>query len=306
MKGKISLIPISLMLLFSMNSLLAQNFWQYKESIKSSIEPSEIISFIDHYKLVELDLEGLRNELKNAPEEFSGKKGLDVDFPLANGEIKTFKVFHSSIIEPGLQAKFPEMRNYKIFTRDGKYSGRIGLTVHGFHGVIQTPEGKLFIDKYSDESLTNYVSYYTKDYQKDMSVLPSCGVTKSDTEKYLEGFDFEEIETPSKSISSRTPEGEVKLRTYRAAIACTGEWGATKGGTVEKALAAVNESLTKINEIFESEVGIRLILIEDNDKLMHLNANTDPYVNSNMGAALIGQNTIAIGNIIGLNSFDIG
>ena len=119
-------------------------------------------------------------------------------------------------------------------------------------------------------------------------------------------FDFDNLDAKPNLIKTRTPEGAVTLRTYRTAIACTGEWGFAKGNSVASALSAINESLTKINEIFELEVGIRFLLVANNDKLIHLNSATDPYINSTTGAQLIGENTAVLNSAIGFSAYDIG
>ncbi len=287
--------------------LQAQNFWSQSSPEKSNQTPDEIIPYISEYSLFQLDYENIQKALKKSPEEFSKKTGKYVKFPMPNGDIEGFYVYHSPIMEPGLQAKYPNMRNYKVIGKDNpKLQGRIGVSISGFHASINTPEGRFYIDRYSSDSDSEYAVYYTKNYTKDQSSLPACGVSGTESEKYLEEFDLENIEAESGQIRTRTPEGDVTLRTYRCAIACTGEWGTVKGGTVESALAAVNQSVSKINEIFEYEVAIRMILVEDNDKLMHLNGATDPYQNPTQGAELIGQNTAAVSQIIGFGSFDIG
>ena len=294
--------------LLCFNLVQAQELWKSAENIKSTLSPNEMVAQISDYSTLEVDYEVLSALLAKAPEEFVKKRGKLVHFPMPDGSLKAFQVFDSPIMEQELQDKYPSIRNYKIISTDGsKASGRIGVNYHGFHASIRTVDGQVYIDPYADNQKEYYASYYTSDYGKTMSDVPTCGVSGADQDSYLDEFDFDVTDNiESQEIQSRSWEGDVTLRTYRCAIACTGEWGQAKGGTVEAALSAVNTSLTKINEIFEYEVAIRMILVADNDLLMHMSANSDPYTNSNQGAELIGQNTEAISNIIGFGNFDIG
>ena len=95
------------------------------------------------------------------------------------------------------------------------------------------------------------------------------------------------------------------LRTYRTAIAATGEYTDFHGGTVEDAMAAINTSLNRVNQVFEREAAIRLILVENNDEIIYTNSSSDPYSNGNAGA-MIDQNQTNIDDVIGNDNYDIG
>lgn len=309
MKMHIKIQKISLLVLcFSFLSHISfgQDIWKSVQNVKNGLLPSEVVSYVTEYNTLQVDYEALVKGLQKAPAEFK-KRGQKMSFPMPDGTMKEFEVFESPIMAEGLQAKYPSIKDYKIISTDGyKASGRIGVNYNGFHASIRTPEGQIYIDPYGDDQVEYYASYYTKNYSKTMENLPSCGVSGEDSDALLDGLDLDNIDIPSKNIQTRSPEGEVSLRTYRCAIACTGEFGQTKGGTIEAVLSVMNTSVNRINEIFEYEVAIRMILIDESDEIIHLNANTDPYVNSNEGASLIGQNTNAISNIIGFGAFDIG
>ena len=53
-----------------------------------------------------------------------------------------------------LQMKFPEIKSYKI-SGEGIY-GRMGFTYKGFHGMIFTPDGTVYID-----NLVNTNAYHS-------------------------------------------------------------------------------------------------------------------------------------------------
>ncbi len=98
---------------------------------------------------------------------------------------------------------------------------------------------------------------------------------------------------------------EGQLRTYRTAIATTGEYTTFHGGTVAAGLAAVVTALNRVNGVYEKEASIRMVLIANNDLLIYTNASTDPYSNTN-GNAMLSQNITTCNNIIGSANYDIG
>ncbi|GGW48049.1 hypothetical protein GCM10007383_35160 [Arenibacter certesii] len=70
---------------------------------------------------------------------------------------------------------------------------------------------------------------------------------------------------------------EQVLRKYRLAISATGEYTAFHGGTVADALAAINATVTRINEVFERDLGITLEVVAESEQVIYTNKDTDPY-----------------------------
>ena len=96
-----------------------------------------------------------------------------------------------------------------------------------------------------------------------------------------------------------------QLRTYRLALACTGEYAAVFGGTVAGASAAMVTALNRINGIYESEVDVRMVLINNNNLIVYTNAGTDPYTNNN-GGTMLTENQNNLTTVIGGANYDIG
>jgi subtilisin-like proprotein convertase family protein len=65
--------------------------------------------------------------------------------------------------------------------------------------------------------------------------------------------------------------------------------------------------LTRMNSIYEREMAMRFVLIDDNDKLIFLNASTDPYTTGG-GKDILGSNTGIINPRItgGASAYDVG
>jgi chitodextrinase len=56
------------------------------------------------------------------------------------------------------------------------------------------------------------------------------------------------------------------------------------GGTKALALAAMNNTLTRVNGVFENDFAIRLVLIPEQENIIFTSSSTDPYSNATAGA----------------------
>lgn len=105
------------------------------------------------------------------------------------------------------------------------------------------------------------------------------------------------------------------LEQIRIAIMTTGEYSQyhlkkhdvkklTKKQQKEIVLNAINLSLQKINQIFNRDLNIQLVLAKNNDQLIFLNSETDSLSNYNQ-QKLILEAPLKIKKIINSNSYDI-
>ena len=77
------------------------------------------------------------------------------------------------------------------------------------------------------------------------------------------------------------------------------------GGSKQSALSAINAILTGLNFIFETDIGIRLELVGNNDEVIYLDSATDPFddtIDSITNVVL--QSTLD--SVIGSANYDIG
>ena len=217
-----------------------------------------------------------------------------------------FRAVRSDVMAPALTAKYPEIRSYLVQSeRDGLIFGRIDMSPRGFHGILHTPNGTVYIDPWNVGEFDQLMVYTRSEFM---------GVT----EKRRDGCDARQmgmgkntdVDGPGRlddgKITQRVgpPYGPTR-RNYALALACTGEYGQFHGGNVSSVLSAMNTSINRVNSIVEPEMAIGLTLIPDNDDLIFLNGSTDPYTNSN-GGAMLSQNQTTLDNIIGFNGYDIG
>src|SRR5690606_7748841 len=102
-----------------------------------------------------------------------------------------------------------------------------------------------------------------------------------------------------------SPYNSCELKTYRLAIAATGEYTQFHGGTVQNALAAIVTTINRVNMVYERDFGVTLELIANTNSLIYTNAGSDPYSNGNPGA-MISQNQSNTNQVIGSANYDIG
>lgn len=275
------------------------------ESLWNNVDEAQIVTVGERhivpqlYRTIKLDVNGMKNFLLEAPIEFSDEtksKIVILYLPMPDGSMQKFSIVESPIMVPVLAAKYPEIKTYLGKGIDDPYASvRFDFTMHGFHAMILSPDGNVFIDPYSLGDTQNYISYYTRDYINSTKSF-ECEVLSDESRinelNYLKGNQI------------LTPTGP-QLRTYRVAVAATGEYTAFFGGTVPQGLAAVVTSVNRVNGVYEKEVAVRMVLVANNDTLIFTNASTDPYTN-NDGGAMLAQNQTTVDARIGSANYDFG
>lgn len=278
----------------------AQNFWKKIKESEISLRDNSTREIIPtQYQTFKVDLSGLRSHLLTAPMEFGGARNgeaFTVDMPSADGNIETFIVYEAPVMESGLAQKFRDIKSYKGYSTKTKLNQiRFAVSDRGVHAVIKSPSGEVYIDPYATNNATEHITYYTKDHiDESYKNISLCGVdaTEKPDRQYFR---------PPGTRSAPA----VEMRIYRAAVACTGEWGARRG-TVAACIADINAMMTRLNMIYENELAVRFVLISENDKLIFLDGATDPYDTPTEGLKLVGSNTGKLNAIISSAAYDIG
>ncbi len=226
-----------------------------------------------------------------------------VVLPMPDGSLQEFLIEETSNFHPGLAARYPSIKSYLLQSpTQHLLRGRLTVDPQGFHAVINHLQGEIYIDPVEHSPGQLYMCYYTKDYRVD----PDLRKQYAQHQHFFEQNETVFLnERPRRSPFARNQSTAVDLTTYRFALACTGEYAKRHDGTVAGALAAMNVALDRINFVLESELSIHLELIENNDSLIHLDADTDPYTNGNARQMGLENNNHLIAKI-GSNNFDVG
>lgn len=241
--------------------------------------------------------------LSRAPMEFTAAaraegSRLEVSLPSPEGGYERFAVVESPVADPELYQWMADaghpMKTYKVSSLDRPATtGRIDFGgPAGFHAMIQTPEGAYFVDPFwqGDERL--HASYWRVDYPRSADDAFSCEVIG------------ESLEPPI--LDESAARGALgSLRTYRLANAATGEYTTFHGGTVVAGQAAIVTAINRVNQIYERDLSVRLILVGNNSLLVYTNGGADPYSNGN-GVAMLSENQSNCNAVIGSANYDIG
>ena len=269
MKAKLHLV-LSFSIFLTCFSAWGQEYWQYQ---RTSISSPQFKSG-ESTQLFGLDDKAFRQAFEQLD---LGKKTLW--FPDATGKVKAFTMEERSVMHPDLQAKYPNIRSLVGYSAD--QNTRIRLTISPDKVALmirQKGERDAFLEKDGD----NYRLYGRGSRAGGKEFLCSTPEQRSTFEA-------------SRLVDDQT------LRTYRLAVSTTGEYTEYHGGTAAGALAAINTTVSRINEVFSSDLGVQLELIPNNDLLIFTNATSDPYSNS-----LNAEVQTTLENTVGEAAFDVG
>lgn len=253
----------------------------------------ENMSRFENPQLYRLNINGLKNILAKAPKRLSEKSEIIISFPNSIGKMENFKVTENSNFEPELAAKYPDIKSYiGEGIKDPGSKVYFSISSLGLSSMeIYSDKSAVFIQPYTKD-LSTYIIYKKSDSKDNLNKL-ECKV-------------FDAAQKESSNAMANKNANDSTLRTFRLALSCTGEYTSYFGGTKAQALAAMNNTMTRVNGIFENDFAARMVLIANNDNIIYTNASTDPYSQSsqmkNWNLELMNTLSASIGN----NNFDIG
>ncbi len=250
----------------------------------------------DKYNFVKVDFDALKTFLNQAPHENQMSGGLLFKYPMPDGTTQDFEIWQYDMMEPGLAEQLPGIKTFLGKGKTDPYAViRLDYTYQGFHGYILSPFGTAAIDPYTFGNSEYYISYFKNDLPNIHAPHFECGVTEG-----VSAMNDDDLP----EVKSLLPLG-TQLRTYRLALACTGEYAAYHGGTVALVASAMVTAMNRVNGVYERDLSVRMNLVANNNNLIYLNATTDPYTNDN-GAAMLSENQTTVTNVIGSANYDIG
>ena len=229
-----------------------------------------------------------------------------VELPLPSGEFITCLFLETPLMHPELGERYPYIRTYSgVDVRDSRVRVKFDQTTAGFHAMITgLPEGDVFIDPVSLGNSIQHQVYWKSDLHPTQteSALTCTYDEVNDVPQEM----AQSAQWIDQSGASRV--GDCHFRTYRLALACTGEYanffGAT-GSNKTPAIAAMVTTMNRVNGIYERDAALTMVLVANNDQLVFTNATTDGYTNSD-GGTMLGQNQTKCDALIGSSNYDIG
>jgi hypothetical protein len=261
------------------------------------------------FELVSLDRQRLRRALEpparrgsqmtsaatDVPQEIPA---VEISMPLPDGTFVRFSVQESPVMESALARQFPELKTYRgQGIDDPTMTARFDLTPAGFHAIVLSPDRTFYIDPFPlrRPGEETYMAFFKSDSPEDEKRL-----------RCLVGEDAAGPAALARRGERAAPlsNGET-LRTYRLAVATTGEYTKFHGGTVAGALRAIVTTINRVNSIYERDLAISLSLVADETKIIYTDPDTDPYTNLD-AYKLIEENQRNLDAVLGANGYDIG
>ncbi|WP_104107633.1 reprolysin-like metallopeptidase [Nocardioides sp. 616] len=273
-----------------------------REGDAPRVNPSDYAAFT-------LDGSALRGELRDAPLEQSTAAAETVWVPSPDGDLVAFAVKESPVMEAELAAEHPELRTYAgRGVEDPTATIRFDVTPNGFHAAVRgaADEAAWYVDPAwnGDDSL--YLSYLGSSLP-----VPEKGLVEPELdEDVVEQLDEERAGEPAGD--------EVSLRTYRLALVTDPSYAAYFG--TENVLAEKVTLMNRVNQLYNDDLAIRMLLINDTDKLNFDTAAKATEAGGPCGdapcftttqlasctGALLNRNRIVLGQVVGAGNYDVG
>ena len=256
-------------------------------SPKSPQDPSES-------RLLKFNLAQLRDALNEVAT-------INIMLPDPYGGAVEFALRPSSVVPKQLAARYPEILAFEgVALHDSSTTIRLELSSKGLTAQVLGAGNRWLIDPVpglSSDFARSYKyskSFHTKD--EAFCEFDSTGV-------------FGGGNNPSnqfKGATQRARSTGESVKTYRLAVATTGEYGVYHGGTTASALEAVVATINRVDGIFASELAIRFQLVDDNDAVVFADPATDPFTGNDDAGTLIDESQAQIDLLIGTENYDVG
>jgi hypothetical protein len=246
-----------------------------------------------YYRALRANRAELGLVLLTAPLEDTSSQGVILELPMPDGTMQQFEVVNSPILSPGLAASHPDIATYAVRGIDNPLiTGRLDLTPVGFHAMLSTPAGTVFINPDDND---NYRSFYKKDF------IPDSEVPISDRRCHLggEAIEASSLTAASSKYAARTVSSAYR-RIYRLAVTTTSGYSEYFGNSQAVIFSNVVTAINRVNQIYARDLGVLLQL-----NFVLANINVDTFSGISVSAALA-KNQEILDAEFGVDAYDLG
>lgn len=249
------------------------------------------------YLVFRLNLAASSELLARMPIEFTPaarSQTVIMEVPMPDGRLARFRVQESPVLAPGVAAELPGVKTFSgQGIDDPTATARFDwIPSKGLHGYVLAAAGTVYIDPYQENDRENYLVYFKHEYG------PRAPTSRCQLDENTSLIRADYAPSPIIDFTNGA-----NLRTYRIAIAGTGEYTAFTGGQTN-ALAAVTTAVNRLVGIYRREAAISFTLVSGTN-ILFPDPATDPYDNSGNGGQLA-INQTQLDAIIGVGNYDIG
>lgn len=297
------LVQAALLVFLSISGFSQTNdFWSPNNQDRSTISTDRAVSrqsYPKEIKLFNLNFSAFKQVLFSA---IGNRRSTIISLPNVAGTLELFEIYEASNFEPALQERFPEIRAFSgRGITDRSATLKLSISPQGIQTMVfRTDADNEFIEPYS----ADHSVYAVFSSHRAAGALPwNCT-----TEDHQLVIGLNGKVTASHFAARSTGD----LKTLRLAQSVTAEYsnyfGATSASQVSLVLAAINNTLTRCNGVYEKDLALHLNLIANTTAVIYYNPSTDPYDAASTGAGGTWnaqlQNTLT--SVIGEANYDIG
>lgn len=255
-----------------------------------------------------LNMYSLKESIKsaNSRSEKNKQNAPIITIPGNKGNLETFKIYEASVFSKELAEQYPNIKSYVGISTDNSGARlRMSVSPKGVQTMITAPNNPTVFMQPTSKNANEYVVYSRKDKNNALNKF-EC--------KTIDDFS----QTLNKNnTSSKIDEGganDQTLQKFRIAISTTSEYTAYhddgisgNGNAISDALSAINATLSRVNEVFETDLAVTFELVNAT-QLIYNNPTTDPYSDASTGAQGVWSSELqsTLTSVIGEAAYDIG
>ena len=263
----------------------AQNGWTDSFKSKANLQSVEHKTLPSQFRLLELDLQLLKNAIKTNT---GGQTCIDI--PMPDGSEECFILEAYNIIPKSLSNKHPDLKTYRGRSLYNPKSRIYFMqTANDLHIIGDSDEGTFFIDKVKQGIKDLYISFFAKHEVQSPLQCEAYENPEKGTEK---------PEELNKSMVTPFSWG-TELKKYRMAILWTPEHVASYGNDTLAIIARDLEIVTDMNFVCERDMCVTFELAVNPEYLIFPDENNNPYTG-------LSSATGAMNDAIGAENFEIG
>lgn len=310
MKAKLHYVLSIAIFLFVFSAFAQNSSWKKIESIKDTKIVSKLNLDKNKVHVFELNTMLLQESLSSVSlrNDKPKKNSTVINIPSEDGKLESFNIYETSVFAPDLAAKYPNIKSYVgISTNNSGTRLRMSVSPQGVQTMITyLDKSSVFMQPVSKNS-NQYILYSRKDKNIFVDKF-ECKTIDDLNETFNKNSKTSKIKINEGGANNQT------LQKFRIAISVTGEYTAYhddgisgNGDAVADALAAINSTLNRVNDIFETDMAITFQLVNA-PQLIYTNPATDPYSPASTGAdgAWSTELQSTLTSVIGEGAYDVG
>ena len=246
-----------------------------------------------------------------------------VALPGPDGDMVRFTVTSSTVMEAGLAAAHPEIGTWTgRGVDDPAASVRMDLGPLGLHASVRTPTGAWYVDPYYQRDRGVYLSYWGRDLRTSPhgAFVERDGDAVAQAEEVLGAAspDVDELDPSGAPAPDGGPRIGSVLRTFRLALVNDPSYAQYFG--TENVTAAKVALVNRVDQVYEDDLAVRLVLIDATDRL---NLDTAARATGTDGPCgpeacysdislqfcsheAIYRNATVLGRLVGAGAYDVG